>query len=152
MQARMKNPVLILPEALQALLTLGAATEKSTLPATTAGLAQMRASQLNGCSVCVDASFRKLKKEGETDERLIGVSAWREMPYFTEAERAALALAEALTRLSEQTAGIPDEVWNEAARYYDERELSSLIIAIALENVWNRLNNAVRQIAGTPWE
>jgi len=98
--------------------------------------------------VCVDMHARDMKRAGETDERLFAVAAWRDAPYFTDAERAALALAEALTRLDDRADAVPDDVWNEAARHYDERELSALLLSIALINVWNRLNVATRQVAG----
>lgn len=86
--------------------------------------------------------------EGETNERLFAVAAWRDAPYFTDAERAALALAESVTRLSDRPDPVPDEIWNEAARHYDERELAGLLLAISLINVWNRLNVSTRQVAG----
>jgi AhpD family alkylhydroperoxidase len=148
MQARMNNPAMIVPGALQALHALGTATEKGGVPPATIGLVQLRASQINGCSVCVDMHARDLRKRGETDERLFAVSAWRDAPYFTAAERAALALAEAVTRLSDREDPVPDHIWNEAARHYDERALAALILSITLINVWNRLNVATRQVAG----
>jgi AhpD family alkylhydroperoxidase len=148
MQSRMKNPVMILPGAMQALQALSASIEKSGLPASTVGLVQVRASQINGCGVCLDMHHRMLKRAGETDERLATVAAWRDAPYFTEPERAALALTEALTRLSDRADPVPDEIYNEAARHYDERGLAALILAIATINVWNRLNVATRQVAG----
>jgi AhpD family alkylhydroperoxidase len=148
MQARMSNPAMIVPEAMKALQALGAAAEKGGVPAGTIGLIQLRASQINGCSVCVDMHCRILKKAGETDERLFAVAAWRDAPYFTDAERAALALTEAVTRLSDRPDPVPDPVWNEAARHYDEPALAALNLAIAAINVWNRLNVATRQVAG----
>ncbi len=148
MQARMSNPAMIVPEAMKALQALGAAAEKGGVPAGTIGLIQLRASQINGCSVCVDMHCRILKKAGETDERLFAVAAWRDAPYFTDAERAALALTEAVTRLSDREDPVPDEIWNEAARHYDEPALAALILAIAAINIWNRLNVATRQVAG----
>src|SRR5437660_9141206 len=148
MQARMKNPAMIVPDAMQALHALNAATEKAGVPATTLGLVHLRASQINGCSVCVDMHPRLLKNAGETDQRLFAVAAWRDAPYFTDAERAALALTEAVTRLSDRADPVPDEVWDQAARHYDEPALASLILAIATINVWNRLNVATRQVAG----
>ena len=151
MQARMKNPAMIVPDAMQALQTLAAATEKTGVPPRTLGLAHLRASQINGCSVCVDMARLAKKKTGETDERLFAVAAWREMPYFTDAERAALALTEAVTRLSDRTDAVPDAVWDEAARHYDEKALGALVLSIAMTNVWNRLNVAVRQPAGQSW-
>jgi AhpD family alkylhydroperoxidase len=148
MQARMKSPVMILPGAMQALQALGAATEKGGVPSKTLGLVELRASQINGCGVCVDMHSRDLKKAGETDDRLFAVAAWRDAPYFTEAERAALALSEAVTRISDRPDPVPDEIWKEAARHYDEKGLAALIAAIGLINVWNRLNVATRQVAG----
>jgi AhpD family alkylhydroperoxidase len=148
MQARIKNIAIILPDAMHALHALKASAEKGGVPALTFGLVELRASQINGCSVCVDMHSRDLKKAGETDERLFAVAAWRDAPYFTNAERAALALTEAVTRLSDRTDPVPDEIWKEAARHYDEPALASLIIAIANINVWNRLNVATRQVAG----
>jgi AhpD family alkylhydroperoxidase len=148
MQARMNNPVMIIPQAMQALHALATATEKRGVPPATVGLVQLRVSQINGCSVCVDMHARDLKKAGETDERLFAVGAWRDAPYFTDAERAALALGEALTRLSDRADAVPDEIWDEAARHYDQQALAALLLSIALINVWNRLNVATRQVAG----
>ena len=148
MQARMRNPAMIVPDAMQALLALNASAEKGGVPSRTLGLVHLRASQINGCSVCVDMHPRLLKQAGETEERLFAVAAWRDAPYFTEGERAALALTEAVTRLSDRADPVPDEIWDEAARHYDEPGLAALIIAIATINVWNRLNVATRQVAG----
>ena len=148
MQPRMKNPGMIIPEAMQALLALNTATERGSVPPTTLGLAHLCASQINGCSVCVDMGWRMLRKQGETDERIFAVTAWRDAPYFTEAERAALALTEAVTRLSDRADPVSDEIWDEAARHYDEKSLATLILSIALTNVWNRLNVTTRQVAG----
>ncbi|MFZ3333606.1 MAG: carboxymuconolactone decarboxylase family protein [Candidatus Acidiferrales bacterium] len=147
-QARMKHPAMIIPELMQHLQALGKATEHSGVPAKTIDLVQLRASQINGCSVCVDMHARFMKKAGETDERLFAVAAWRDTPYFNDAERAALALAEAMTRLSDRPDPVPDEIWDEVAGHYGERELAGLLTAIALINVWNRLNAATRQVAG----
>jgi AhpD family alkylhydroperoxidase len=149
MQARMKNPAMILPDAMQALYALNASAEKGGVPARTIGLVHLRASQINGCSLCVDMHPRLLKKAGETDERLFALAAWRDAPYFTDAERAALALTEALTRISDRPDPVPDKVWEEARRHYDERALAALILSIATINVWNRLNVATRQVAGS---
>ena len=146
---RIENPAMMLPEAMQALMALGTATHKSGLTAKTVELVNLRASQINGCAVCVDGHPRILKKLGETDERILAVSAWRDSPYFTDAERAALSLTEAVTRLADREDPVPDAVWAEAAKHYDEKELASLVLAIAQINVWNRLNVATRQVAGT---
>ncbi len=148
MQGRMNNPVMIVPGALQPLLELAKSAREVGLSPRTADLVHLRAAQINGCSYCVDMHARDLKEAGETDERLFAVAAWRDAPYFTDAERAALALTEAVTRLSDRPDPVPDEVWDEAARHYDEPALASLILSIAAVNVWNRLNVATRQVAG----
>jgi AhpD family alkylhydroperoxidase len=139
---------MIIPEAMQAMQSLAAAAEKSGLPHRTIDLVHLRASQINGCGVCVDMHWRIAKKRGETDERMFAVAAWRDAPYFTDAERAALALTEAVTRLSDRPDPVPDDVWHDAARHYDERALAGLMLGIATINVWNRLNVATRQVAG----
>jgi AhpD family alkylhydroperoxidase len=138
---------MLVPEAMQALLALAKSAEHGGVPLRTLGLAHLRASQINGCSVCVDLALR-FKKAEDTNERLFAVAAWRDAPYFTDAERAALALTEAVTRLSDRPDPVPDEIWNEAARHYNERELANLLIWTSVTNVWNRLNVATRQVAG----
>src|SRR5437899_12479385 len=148
MQVRMKNPVMIFPDAMNALHALNRVTEKGGVPPSTIGLVQLRASQINGCSVCVDMHSRELRKVGETDERLFAVAAWRDAPYFTDAERAALALTEALTRISDRPDAVSDELWDEVAQHFDQKALAALIISIALINVWNRLNVTTKQVAG----
>jgi len=146
-QARMNHPVMVVPDAMKALQALGDLT-KNGLPEKLLELVHLRASQINGCSACVDMHPKLAKKAGETDERLFAVAAWRETPYFSDSERAALALTEALTRLSDRADAVPDAIWNEADKNFDEAELAALILAIANINVWNRLNVAVRQPAG----
>lgn len=147
MQPRMPHPAMLVPDAMQALHALGGSAEQGGVPARTIGLVHLRASQLNGDSTCVDSHPRLLRKAGETDERLFALAAWRGAPYFTDAERAALALAEAVTRLGERDP-VPDELWEDAARHYDQAGLAALLVAIATINVWNRLNVATRQVAG----
>jgi AhpD family alkylhydroperoxidase len=149
MQARMTNPAMVVPGALDALIALGTSTKESGMPSRTLDLVHVRASQINGCSVCVDMHSRDAKQAGETDERLFAVAAWRETPYFTDAERAALALTEAATRISDRPDAVPDEIWDEAARHYDERALAALIVHIVVINAWNRLNVTTRQVAGS---
>lgn len=151
MQARMNNPAIVLPDAMQALLALDKSTERNDVPYVTRKLVHLRASQINGCSVCVDMHSRELKKAGETDERVFAVAAWRDTPYFTGPERAALALTEAVTRLNDRADPVPDEIWKEAVRHYTEPALAALILSIGVINVWNRLNIAVRQVAGAAW-
>jgi AhpD family alkylhydroperoxidase len=144
----MSNPVAIIPEAMEALLALSKSLEKGGVPKRTLELVYLRASQINGCSFCVGMHARDLKRGGETDERLFAVAAWRDAPYFTDAERAALALAEAATRLSDREDPVPDAVWDEVARHYDEPARAALVLAIATINVWNRINVTTRQVAG----
>lgn len=139
---------MVLPETFQALTALHGAAQKSGLSSKTIALVELRASQINGCSVCVDMHSRDLKKLGETDDRLFAVAAWRDNPCFNEAERAALALTEAVTRISDRVDPVPEEIWREAAGHYDEKALAGLIVAIANINVWNRFNVAVRQVVG----
>jgi AhpD family alkylhydroperoxidase len=149
MQARMKNPAMFLPEAGQALMALATAMKSSGLPPRLLELVHLRASQINGCSFCVDLGVREAKKAGETDQRLFAVAAWREAPFFTEAERAALALTEAATRLSDRADPVPDEIWAEAQSYFEEPVLAALLLCIATTNLWNRLNAPTRQVAGS---
>jgi AhpD family alkylhydroperoxidase len=144
----MKNPVMIIDGAMQGLKALNASAEAAGVPKHTLELIQLRASQVNGCGVCVDMHCKLLKKAGETDERLFAVAAWRDTPYFTGAERAALALAEALTRLADRADPVSDELWAELASHYDERAIGGLLLSIGAINVWNRLNAATRQQAG----
>jgi AhpD family alkylhydroperoxidase len=148
MKPRMKNPATYLPGALDAIQALHKSIEKVGVPRATLELTNLRASQINGCSVCVDIHCRVLRKLGEKDERIFAVSAWREAPYYSEKERAALALAETVSRLSDRADPVPDEVWNEAARHYNEAELSALVTSIGLINMFNRINAATRQISG----
>ena len=149
MQARMQNPAVILPEANDGIQTLLKAVYKGGVPRATLELVHLRASQINGCSFCVVSGMRGGKKAGETDERLFAVAAWREAPYFTDAERAALALAEAVTRLADQSDPVPDAIWDEAAKYYDDKGLAALILWIGTTNLFNRVNRSIKQPAGS---
>jgi AhpD family alkylhydroperoxidase len=151
MQARIGNPATTTPGALKALIALSQATENQGLPDRTRHLVHLRASQINGCSVCVDLHWRDMRKAGEPDERIFAVSAWRDTPWFSDAERAALALTEAVTRIADRPDPVPDEIWDEAAKHYDEPALGALVISIAAINTWNRLNLSTRQMAGTAW-
>jgi len=148
MQARIKHPVMVFPAAMKAMLALSNATA-DTLPESTRNLIQLRASQINGCAVCLEMHATDMRKAGETDERLFTVAGWRDAPYFTDAERAALALTEATTRIADQADAVPDDIWAEAAKHYDERQLAALVISIAAINTWNRLNAATRAVAGS---
>jgi AhpD family alkylhydroperoxidase len=146
---RMTNPALLLPEALEAALALSASTAKGDLPPRVSELVMLRASQINGCGVCVDMHTKGARRHGETEDRLHAVAAWRDTAFFSDAERAALALAESVTRLSDRPDPVPDEVWDEAARHFDEVALASLLVAIGLINFFNRINVATRQVAGS---
>jgi AhpD family alkylhydroperoxidase len=152
MQPRITNPALKVPGVLDALQSLSKAASEATsqagLPQTTVDLVSLRASQINGCAVCLDMHTRAAKKAGETDERLFTMVAWRDAPYFTDAERAALALAEAGTRLADQADPVPDDVFDEAAKHFDESALAGLVVHIAAINAWNRLNVITGQEAG----
>lgn len=148
MKARMKQPAMVVPQAMKAMLDLGKAIAQTGMPQRTLDLINLRASQINGCGYCVDMHARDLKKAGETDERLWAVAAWRESPHFNDAERAALALTEAVTRIADRPEAVSDEIWAEAARCYDETQLAAILLEIAGINAWNRMNVATRQIAG----
>ena len=151
MQARMNHPAFAVPGAFEALQALSKAINKTGISPKTLELIALRASQINGCGVCAVQHPRIARKLGETDDRLFAVAAWRDAPYFTDGERAALALTEAATRISDRADPVPDEIWDEATRHYDETELAALVLAIASINVWNRLNVATRQVAGQEW-
>ncbi|MDQ0845061.1 AhpD family alkylhydroperoxidase [Streptomyces sp. V1I6] len=151
MQARISNPAVVVPEAMQPVLDLLKAVRTGGVPSATLELVHLRASQINGCSYCVVAGTQSARKAGETEERLAAVAAWREAPYFTDAERAALALTEAATRLADRSDPVPDDVWNAAAEHYDEKQLASLTLMIGVTNMFNRFNATTRQIAGAGW-
>lgn len=152
MQPRMTSPALIVPGVLDALQALSKAVDeaasKARLPRSTIELISLHASQLNGCAVCLDMHGRGAQTAGETDERLRTLAAWRDTPYFSEAERAALELTEAGTRLADRSRPVPDAVFAEAAKHYDEEALGALVVAIAAINAWNRLNVISGQVTG----
>jgi AhpD family alkylhydroperoxidase len=151
LEARIQNPAGLLPDAVKAINLLYKAAHSAGVPGSTLELVHLRASQINGCSACVDSGARTARKNGETEERLFAVAAWRETPYFTGAERAALALAEAATRLADRSDPVPDEIWSEAARHFGEKELAALVLWIATTNFFNRINAATRQPAPQNW-
>ena len=147
-QARIQNPALTVPGALDALQQLGVSAQHAGIPEATLAMVTLRASQINGCSVCVDIHTRELEQIGESSQRIHLVAAWREAPYFSDAQRAALALTEAVTRLADRPEPVSDEVWDQAARHYTEPQLAALVVAIATINAFNRINAATRQITG----
>jgi len=152
MQPRMSNPVTVVPEVLQPMLAVGRAVSAFAathgVPARTIHLVHLRASQINGCGFCVDMHSREALKDGDSQQRVMAVAAWHDAPWFTEPERAALALAEGATRLADRSEAVPDEVWADAARHYEEPALAALVLAIAAVNFWNRVNVPTRQLAG----
>jgi AhpD family alkylhydroperoxidase len=145
----MRNPADVLPEAVKPLQSLYMTIQGSGVPAKTLGLVHLRASQINGCAMCLDTGVRHAKQAGETDERLHAVAAWRESPHFDEAECAALALAEATTRIADEPEAVSDAIWDEATKHYDEKKLGGLVLWIALTNLFNRVNVTTRQVAGS---
>ncbi|MGX5211072.1 carboxymuconolactone decarboxylase family protein [Streptomyces violaceus] len=127
---------------------LGRAVVESPLPAVTRELVSLRVSQINGCAVCIDMHTKEATAAGESSVRLHLVAAWREATVFTEAERAALELAEQGTRIADGAGGVPDEVWERAAKHYDEEQLAALVTLIGFMNTANRLNVMLEQPAG----
>src|SRR4051794_36767437 len=148
MAARMTNPAKVLPDTVTGVQSLFKAIHQGGVPQATLDLVHLRASQINGCGYCVDAGVTGAQKAGESVERLLRVPAWRESDLFTDAERAALALTEAATRMADQTDPVSDAVWDDAADHFDEKGLSAIILMIATTNFFNRINVTVRQPAG----
>ncbi|GAB7110302.1 carboxymuconolactone decarboxylase family protein [Streptomyces phaeofaciens JCM 4814] len=147
-QSRMRNPAVVLPDAMQPLQAILKTVRSGGVDAQTLELVHLRVSQINGCSACVDGGAKTARKAGVGDERLAAVAAWREAPYFTAAERAALALAEAATRLADRPDPVSDDVWDTAATYFDEKQLAAIVLMTGVTNLFNRLNATTRQIAG----
>jgi AhpD family alkylhydroperoxidase len=147
MKPRLRNPAMLIPDVMAPAQALGKVADQ-ILPETLRHLMHMRASQINGCAFCLELHHSMLK-DTDTPQRQLTVAAWRDSPFFTDAEKAALALTEAVTRISEH--GVPDEVWDEAARHYSEKELAAMVVHISVVNVWNRFNVATRQVAGSGW-
>ena len=151
MQARLTNPASLLPDAVKGINMLYKAAHSAGVPATTLELVHLRASQINGCGPCVDSGARNARRNGETDDRLSAIAVWRETPYFTDAERAALALAEAATRLADRPDAVPDDVWDQAAKHFGDAELAAIVLWIATTNLFNRINVTTRQQAPQNW-
>lgn len=152
MKARMTNPAYVLPGALKSVGTMFQAIGESGLPQELTEIVGLRASQINGCGACVHGHVTNLRKAGTSEERIAGVVAWREAPFFSDAERAALQLTESVTRLADRShESVPDALWDEVADHFDEKELSGLILTIALANLFNRVNTTIKEPAGTTW-
>lgn len=149
MSARIPHPARTLPGIGGAIQTILGAVRGAGVPETTLELVHLRVSQINGCGFCVDLGARRAREAGESDERLAAAAAWRDTPYFDDAERAALALAEAATRLADRADPVPDEIWEAAAEHYDPTALAALVTSIATTNLFNSINVSVRQPAGT---
>jgi AhpD family alkylhydroperoxidase len=151
MAARIQNPA-AQPDVTTGVQHLFKAVYAGGVPRETLELVHLRASQINGCSACVDAGVATAAQAGISAEKLLTVAAWYENPLFGEAERAALALTEAATRLADHPGAVTDEIWAEAARHYDERQLTALVLMVAISNFFNRLNTTFRTPAGTRWD
>jgi len=152
MQPRIPNPAQGAPGAMDALMSVAKVAKEAAanagVPPSTVDLVETRASQINGCAVCLDMHTRAAKRHGITEPQLNTLAAWRDSPYFDEAQRAALALAEAGTRIADRPDAVPDEVWETAAKHFDEPALIALVLNIGLINTWNRLNVMTGQVAG----
>jgi AhpD family alkylhydroperoxidase len=147
----MNNPVSVLPDSMKGIQSLIQAAHQAGVPRSTLELAHLRASQINGCSPCVYSGAISAKKAGESDERLFLVAAWRETDLFSDSERAALALAESMTRLADRADPVTALVWDEAAKHFDEKQLAGLVLWVATTNLFNRLNATTKQPAGVAW-
>ena len=148
-EPRITNPTGVIPEALEGIQKLLAAVYRGGIPADVLELTHMRTSQINGCSSCIEGTIRSAhKRNQELDERLLMVAAWRHSSQFTEAERAALELAEEMTRLADRADPVPDDVWARVTEHYDEKARAALVLHIALVNLFNRVNVSTRQPAG----
>ena len=134
------------PDAYRAMVRLDGAVQNVGLPGPLVDLIKLRASQLNGCAYCVDLHSFDAKAGGETDERVYAVAAWREAPFFDERERAALALTESMTRLTDDRDRVPDRLWDDTRKHFDDKELAGLVMAITMINAWNRLGVALRMV------
>ncbi|MER7541488.1 carboxymuconolactone decarboxylase family protein [Actinomadura sp.] len=138
----------VMGKVLKHLVAAGHAIPDSTLPRSTQELVRLRVSQINGCAFCVDMHSKEAAHAGETATRLNLVATWREATVFTEAERAALELAEQGTRIADAAGGVPDDVWANAAKHYDDEQLAALVCVIAVINAFNRGNVMTQQPAG----
>ncbi|MFH8795966.1 carboxymuconolactone decarboxylase family protein [Streptomyces sp. NPDC017941] len=149
MEARMTSPAD--PDVTTAIQHLYKAIHTGGLDPHLLALIHLRTSQINGCSPCVFASIEAATKAGETPERLHNVVAWRDTPFYTEQERAALALTEAATRIQDGAPGVTDDIWDAAADHFTEKELGTIILEIATTNFFNRINRTLREQAGKTW-
>lgn len=135
------------PQLYQGMIGLERAVSAAGLDKKLQELIKIRASQINGCAFCLDMHTKDARKSGESEQRIYALNAWRETPFYTPAERAALALTEAVTLVA--SSHVPDEVYEEAARHFNENEIAKIIMAIVAINAWNRIAIATRKEAGT---
>ncbi|MEU8263164.1 carboxymuconolactone decarboxylase family protein [Micromonospora sp. NPDC048999] len=145
---RMPNPAVLIPEAMEALMAVNRAIAGAGVDGKLLALSHLRVSQINGCGPCVAGGAHQARQHGATADQVHAVAAWRETPWFSDEERAALALTEAVTRLADQPDPVPDQVWDVAAKHFDQKELAALLLNIAIVNAFNRLNAPTRQQAG----
>jgi AhpD family alkylhydroperoxidase len=150
MSARIENSTPD-PDVTTAVQHIYKAVYASGLPREIVELVHLRASQINGCSACVNAGVRSAGQGGVSTEKLLTVAAWYDNPLFDDAERAALAVTEAATRLADRPGSVTDDIWAEAARHYDDKQLGALVLMVALSNFFNRINTTLRIPAGTSW-
>jgi AhpD family alkylhydroperoxidase len=150
MEARITNPATILG-ANGAVQDLYKAVMTGGVEPVILELVHLRASQINGCAPCVFSGLGNLRRMNESDERIGLVAAWHDAPFYSEEEKAALALTEAATRLADHPEGVSDAVWDGAAQFFDEKQLAAIVMMVALTNLFNRLNHTTRQVAGQAW-
>jgi len=141
----------ISPDVITAVRHLYEAMYASGVAASTLELVHLRASQINGCSACLDAGVETAQKAGVSVEKLLATSGWTESPLFTDAEKAALALTEAATRLADNPGAVTDEIWAQAAQHFDDNQLNGIVLMLATTNFFNRINTTLRVPAGTRW-
>ncbi|MGW3807785.1 carboxymuconolactone decarboxylase family protein [Micromonospora sp. NPDC005113] len=146
---RMPNPAVLLPDAMEALMAVNRAVAGGGLDSRLLAVSHLRASQINGCGPCVAGGAHQARQHGATADQVHAVAAWRETPWFSDEERVALALTEAVTRLADRPDPVPDQLWDLAAKHFDQKELAALLLNIAMTNAFNRLNAPTRQQAGT---
>ncbi|WP_292649916.1 carboxymuconolactone decarboxylase family protein [Nocardioides sp.] len=151
MSNRMKNPAEVIPQAFKGIGNLLAAVAEGGLPETTTELVAIRVSQLNGCAACLQGHVARIPDVGIPIEKIVGLAAFRESPFFDDAEKAALALADAVTRLADSEDAVPDELWREVTKHYDEKQTAALVLCIATHNLFNRVNVTVREDAEHPF-
>lgn len=152
MQARMTNPAYVLPDGMKGIGSIFKAVNSGGISQELQEIVGLRASQINGCSACVHAHNANLAKAGVSAERIASVAAWREAPFYDDAERAALALTESLTRTADRSGdAVDDRLWDAVADHYDEQQIAALILLIGVTNMFNRINASIKETAGTTW-